>query len=77
MSSANKGVAANITRKKQGKKRLKVMCDALDTVFEMSKFIKYSHRIDTILEQLKREMAPDTLRSVSYVPLNGLLKMLA
>ncbi|XP_048732510.2 zinc finger MYM-type protein 1-like [Ostrea edulis] len=41
-------------------KRSKVMRDALDTVFEMSKLIKYSPRRDTILEQLKREMAPDT-----------------
>ena len=36
------------------------MRDSLDTVFEMSKLIKYSPRRDTILEQLKREMAPDT-----------------
>lgn len=41
-------------------KRSKVMRDSLDTVFEMSKLVKYSPRRDTILEQLKREMAPDT-----------------
>nr|XP_011435340.2 zinc finger MYM-type protein 1-like [Crassostrea gigas] len=41
-------------------KRSKVMRDSLDTVFEMSKLVKYSPRKDTILEQLKREMAPDT-----------------
>lgn len=41
-------------------KRSKVMRDSLDTVFEMSKIIKYSPRRDTILEQLKREMALDT-----------------
>ena len=34
-------------------KRSKVMRDSLDTVFEMSKLIKYSPRRDTILEQLK------------------------
>lgn len=36
------------------------MRDSLDTVFEMSKLVKYSPRRDTILEQLKRDMAPDT-----------------
>lgn len=36
------------------------MRDSLDTVFEMSKLVNYSPRRDTILEQLKREMAPDT-----------------
>ena len=41
-------------------KRSKVMRDSLDTVFEKSKLIKDSPRRDTILEQLKREMAPDT-----------------
>ncbi|XP_062585373.1 zinc finger MYM-type protein 1-like [Saccostrea cucullata] len=41
-------------------KKSKVMRDSLDTVFEMSKLVKYSPRRDTILEQLKREMAPDT-----------------
>ena len=41
-------------------KRSKVMRDSLDTVFEKFKLIKDSPRRDTILEQLKREMAPDT-----------------
>ena len=36
-------------------KRSKVMRDSLDTVFEMSRLIKYSPRRDTMLEQLKRE----------------------
>ena len=43
-------------------KRSKVMCNFLDTVFAMSKLIKYPPRRDTILEQLMREMAPDTPR---------------
>ena len=38
-------------------KRSKVMRDSLDTVFEMSRLIKYSPRRDTMLEQLKRESA--------------------
>ena len=35
------------------------MRDSLDTVFEMSKLIKYSPRRDAILDQLRQEMAPD------------------
>ena len=38
----------------------KVMRDSLDTVYEMSKLIKYSPGRDTTLEELKREMSPDT-----------------
>ncbi|XP_041374138.1 zinc finger MYM-type protein 1-like [Gigantopelta aegis] len=37
----------------------KVMRDSLDSVYEMSKLIKYSQRRDTKLEELKTEMNPD------------------
>ncbi|XP_041374744.1 zinc finger MYM-type protein 1-like [Gigantopelta aegis] len=37
----------------------KVMRDSLDSVYEMSKLIKYSPRRDTKLEELKTEMNPD------------------
>ena len=41
-------------------KRSKIMQDALDTAFEMSKLIKYSPKRDTMFEQIKKELAPDT-----------------
>ena len=43
-------------------KRSKVMRNSLNTVFPMSKLIKYPPRRDTILEPLMRETAPDTPR---------------
>ncbi|XP_053395723.1 zinc finger MYM-type protein 1-like [Mercenaria mercenaria] len=41
-------------------KRSKVMRDALDTVNEMSKLIKYSPKRDSKLEEIKQEMSPET-----------------
>ena len=64
-------------------KRSKVMRDSLDTVFEMSKLIKDSPRRHTILDQLRREMAPDkpgfrvlcsTRWTVRAASLNGVLE---
>ncbi|XP_041369742.1 zinc finger MYM-type protein 1-like [Gigantopelta aegis] len=40
-------------------KGFKVMRDSLDSVYEISKLIKYSPRRDTKLEELKTEMNPD------------------
>lgn len=47
------------------------MRDSLDTVFEMSKLVKYSPRRDTILEQLKREMDQIRQDSVCFAQLGG------
>ena len=40
-------------------KKCKVMSDALDTTFEISKLIKYSPKRNAMFDKLKRELAPD------------------
>ena len=41
-------------------KQSKIMRDALDTTYEMSKLVKFSPKRDSLLEKLKQELAPDT-----------------
>ena len=41
-------------------KHCKVMKDALDTTYEVSKLVKYSPKRDTALQKLKESLAPDT-----------------
>lgn len=41
-------------------KKSKVMRDALDTTYEISKLLKYSPKRDTKFEELKKELAPET-----------------
>jgi len=41
-------------------KRSKVMRDALETTYEISKLLKYSPKRDHMFEELKKEMAPET-----------------
>ena len=40
-------------------KQSKIMHDALDTTYEMSKLVKFSPKWDSLLEKLKYELAPD------------------
>ena len=42
-------------------KHCKVMKDAMDTTYEVSKLVKYSPKRDTALQKLKGSLAPDTL----------------
>ena len=41
-------------------KQSKIMRDALDTTYEMSKLVKFSPKRDSLLEKLKQELAPGT-----------------
>ena len=41
-------------------KQSKIMRDALDTTYEMSKLVKFSPKRDSLFEKLKQELAPDT-----------------
>lgn len=41
-------------------KQSKIMRDALDTTFEISKLVKFSPKRDSRFEKLKQELAPDT-----------------
>ncbi|XP_053406304.1 zinc finger MYM-type protein 1-like [Mercenaria mercenaria] len=41
-------------------KRSKIMRDALDTTYEMSKLVKFSPKRDSLFERLKQELAPET-----------------
>ena len=41
-------------------KKIKTMADALDTTNEISKLLKYSPKRDTLFENIKQELAPDT-----------------
>ena len=40
-------------------KKCKIMADALDTTFEISKLIKFSPKRNTMFDKLKRDLAPD------------------
>ena len=40
-------------------KQQKLLCDALDVTYEISKLLKYSPRGDTVFEKLKSQMAPE------------------
>ena len=51
--------ALNLAARDAGKQS-KVMRDALDTTFEISKLVKYSPKRDRRFEKLKQELAPDT-----------------
>lgn len=41
-------------------KNCKVMADALDTTFEISKLIKYSPKRNAMFDKLKKDLAPDS-----------------
>ena len=40
-------------------KKCKIMADALDTAFEISKLIKYLPKRNAMFDKLKRDLAPD------------------
>ena len=40
-------------------KKCKIMADALDTTFEISKLIKYSPKRNAMFDKLKRDLAPE------------------
>ena len=42
-------------------KQSKIICDALDITFEMSKLVAYSPKRDTLFEKLKQDLTPETL----------------
>ena len=63
MSGCKNGVAKQISDKENKAvtvKQSKIMRDALDTTYEMSKLVKFSPKRDSLFEKLKQELAPDT-----------------
>ena len=41
-------------------KKSKIMCDALDACFEISKLLKYSPQCDALFQKLKSDISPET-----------------
>ena len=51
-----------------------VMKDALQVTHEITKLLKFSPRRDAIFDKVKKELAPDSMGLMSYVPQDGLLE---
>ena len=52
-------------------KKNKILCDVLDTVFKITKLLKFSPKRDALFDELKQEITPGTPGFAHYVLHNG------